>query len=154
MGSVTILKYRLELTTRQQKPALQGIEQSVYKAFRQVEEVSDFRILDMKITDGNRIHLAIKMSPRYSVSSMVNRIKGLTQHYVWQEEEAHLKQFYKGAKKKLWKDSFFCSTLGDEPENTVLSYIENQNGPDEEKDLAWTFTGEAKDLAALCHTSR
>ena len=114
MGSVTILKYRLELTTRQQKPALQGIEQSVYKAFRQVEEVSDFRILDMKIMDGNCIHLAIKMSPRYSVSSMVNRIKGLTQHYVWKEEEEHLKQFYRGTKKNLWKGSFFCSTLGDD----------------------------------------
>ena len=133
MGSTTVLKYHLELTTRQQKPALQGIEQSVYKAFRQVEEVSDFRILDMRITDGNRIRLAIKMSPRYSVSSMVNRIKGLTQHYVWQEEEGHLKKLYRGAKKNLWKGSFFCSTLGDESENTVLSYIENQNGPVEER---------------------
>lgn len=133
MGSTTILKYHLELTTRHQKLALQGIEQSVYKAFRQVEEVSDFRILDMKITDGNRIHLAIKMSPLYSVSSMVNRIKGLTQHYVWQEEEEHLKQFYKGAKKKLWKGSFFCSTLGDVSEETVFSYIENQTGPGEER---------------------
>ena len=133
MGSITILKYRLELTTRHQKPALQGIEQSVYKAFRQVEEVSDFRIFDMKITDGNRIHLAIKMSPRYSVSSMVNRIKGLTQHYVWQKEEDHLKQFYKGTKKKLWKGSYFCSTLGDEPETIVLSCIENKNGPGEER---------------------
>lgn len=131
MGSVTILKYHLELTTRHQKSALQGIEQSVYKAFRQVEEVSDFRILDMKITNGNHIHLAIKMSPRYSVSSMVNRIKGLSQHYVWQEEEDHLKQFYTGTKKKLWKDSFFCSTLGGMSEKTALRYIEKQKGPGE-----------------------
>ena len=129
MGSVTILKYHLDLTTRHQKSALQGIEQSVYKAFRQVEEVSDFRILDMKITNGNHIHLAIKMSPRYSVSSMVNRIKGLSQHYVWQEEEDHLKQFYTGTKKKLWKDSFFCSTLGGMSEKTALRYIEKQKRP-------------------------
>ena len=95
----------------------------MYKAFRQVEEVSDFRILDMKITNGNHIHLAIKMSPRYSVSSMVNRIKGLTQHYVWQEEEGHLKQFYRGTKKNLWKESFFCSTLGEVSEKAVLRYI-------------------------------
>lgn len=99
----------------------------MYKAFRQVEEVSDFRILNMKITDGNRIHLAIKMSPRYSVSSMVNRIKGLTQHYVWQEEEDYLQQFYQGTKKKLWKGSYFCSTLGDVSEKTVLRYVEKQN---------------------------
>lgn len=133
MGSVTILKYHLELTTRHQKPALQGIEQSVYKTLRHVEEVSDFRILDMRIEDGNHIHLAIKMSPRYSASSMVNRIKGLSQHYLWQEEEAHLKQFYWGSKKNLWKGYFFCSTLGDISEKTVLRYIEKQNGPGEEK---------------------
>ena len=110
MGSVTILKYRLDLTTKYHKPVLQGIEQSVFKALRRVEEVSDFRILDMWIEDRNRVCLAIKMSPVYSVSSMVNRIKGLSQHYLWQEED-HLRQFYRGAKKKLWEGSYFCSTL-------------------------------------------
>ena len=111
MGSVTILKYRLDLTTKYQKPVLQGIEPSVYRAFHHVEEVSDFRILDMKIEDKNRVCLAIKMSPVYSVSSMVNRIKGLSQHYLWQEEENHLRQFYGGTRKKLWEESYFCSTL-------------------------------------------
>ena len=50
---------------------------------RYVEKFSDFRIFDMWIEDGNRVHLVIKMSPGYSVSSMVNRITGLSQHYVW-----------------------------------------------------------------------
>ena len=111
MGSVTILKYRLDLTTKYHRPVLQGIEQSVFKALRHVEVVSDFRILDMRIEDGNRVRLAIKMSPVYSVASMVNRIKGLSQHYLWQEEENHLRQFYGGTRKKLWEGSYFCSTL-------------------------------------------
>lgn len=131
MGSVTILKYHLVLETKNHRPSLKGIEQSVYKALRRVEEVSDFRILDMRIKDGNHIHLAIKMSPRYSVSSMVNRIKGLSQHYLWQEQEDHLKKFYRGPKRKLWKGSYFCLTLGDVTEKTVLGYIEKQNGPGE-----------------------
>lgn len=131
MGSVIILKYHLVLVTKYRRPSLKGIEQAVYKALRHVEEVSDFRILDMRIEDGNHIHLAIKMSPRYSVSSMVNRIKGLSQHYLWLEEEDHLKQFYWGSKRKLWNGSYFCSTLGDVSEKTVLGYIEKQNGPGE-----------------------
>ena len=131
MGSVTILKYHLVLMTKNHRPSLKGIEQSVYKALRRVEEVSDFRILDMGIEDGNHIHLAIKMSPRYSVSSMVNRIRGLSQHYLWQEEEDHLKQFYRGSKKKLWNESYICSTLGVVSEETVLRYIEKQNDPGE-----------------------
>lgn len=128
MGSVTILKYHLALETTNHRPSLKGIEQSVYGALHRVEEVSDFRILDMRIEGGNHIHLAIKMSPRYSVSSMVNRIKGLSQHYLWQEEEDHLKQFYRGPKRKLWKGSYFCSTLGVVSEKTVLKYTDKQNG--------------------------
>ena len=132
MGSTTILKYHLVLVTKYRKPSLKGIEQSVYEALRCVEKTSDFRILDMGIEDGNHIHLAIKMSPRYSVSSMVNRIKGLPQHYLWLAEEDHLKKFYWGQKKKLWHGSYFCSTLGDVSQKTVLRYIEKQNGPREQ----------------------
>lgn len=76
MGSVPNLRYHLVLTTKYRRPALQGIEQSVYDTFREVEKVNDFKIIEMSIEDGNHIHLALKMSPRYSVSSMVNRIKG------------------------------------------------------------------------------
>ena len=132
MGSVTILKYHLVLDTRYHKSVLEGIEQSVYEALRCVEKTSDFRILDMGIEDGNRIHLVIKMSARYSVSSMVNRIRGLSQHYLWLAEEDHLKKFYWGQKKKLWHGSYFCSTLGDVSEKTVLKYIEKQNVPREQ----------------------
>ena len=90
MGSVTILKYYLVLTAKYHKSVFEGIEQSVYDALRYVADVSDFRILDMWIEDGNHVHLIIKMSPRYSVSSMVNRITGLSQHYLWQKEGDHL----------------------------------------------------------------
>ena len=80
MGSVTNLKYHVVLTTKYRKPALLGIEQSVYQAFRKVESVSDFTILDMNVEGGSHIYLAIKMSPQFSVDSMMNRIKGLTLH--------------------------------------------------------------------------
>lgn len=62
---------------------------------------------------------------------MANRIKGLSQHYLWQAQEDHLKQFYWGTKRKLWNGFYFCSTLGDVSEKIVLKYIEKQNGPEE-----------------------
>ena len=133
MGSVTNLKYHVVLTTKYRKPALLGIEQSVYQAFRKVEAVSDFTILDMNVEDGNHIHLAIKMSPRFSVASMMNRIKGLPLHYLWQEEPDHLAKFYRGTKRKLWHGAYFCTTLGDVSKDTVLNYIKKQNGPREQR---------------------
>lgn len=82
-------------------PALQGIEQSIYDAFREVEKVSDFKIIEMNAEDGNHIYLALKMSPRYSVSLMVNRIKGITTHLVWGREPQHISRFHWKGKKAL-----------------------------------------------------
>lgn len=132
MGSVTNLRYHLVLTTKYRRPVLQGIEQSVYDAFREVEKVSDFKIIEMNVEDGNHILLALKMSPRYSVSSMVNRIKGMTTHLVWEREPRHLFHFYRKGKRALWTGSYFCSTMGDVSNDTALRYIQNQNGPKEE----------------------
>lgn len=125
MGSVTNLRYRLILTTKYRRPVLQEIEQSVYDAFREVEKVSDFKIIEMNIEDGNHIHLVLKMSPRYSVSSMVNRIKGITTHLVWEREPQHLSRFYRKGKRALWAGAYFCSTMGDVSHNIVLRYIQN-----------------------------
>ena len=125
MGSVTNLRYRLILTTKYRRSVLQGIEQSVYDAFREVEKVSDFKIIEMNIEDGNHIHLVLKMSPRYSVSSMVNRIKGITTHLVWEREPQHLSRFYRKGKRALWAGAYFCSTMGDVSHNIVLRYIQN-----------------------------
>ena len=133
MGSVTNLKYHVVLTTKYKKPALLGIEQSVYQAFRHVEAVSDFTILDMNVEGGSHIYLAIKMSPRFSVDSMMNRIKGLTLHYLWQEESDHLSKFYRGTKRKLWHGAYFCATLGDVSKDTALNYIKKQNDPREQR---------------------
>jgi len=132
MGSVTNLKYHVVLTTRHKKPVLLGIEQSVYQAFRKVESVSDFTILDMNVEDGSHMYLAIKMSPRFSVDSMMNRIKGLTLHYLWQEESDHLSKFDQVPKRKLWHGAYFCATLGDVSKDTVLNYIRKQNEPREQ----------------------
>ena len=125
MGSVTNLRYHLILTTKYRRLALQGIEQSVYDAFREVEKVSDFKIIEMNVENGNHIHLVLKMSPRYSISSMVNRIKGITTHLVWEREPQHLSRFYRKGKRALWTRAYFCSTMGDVSHNIVLRYIQN-----------------------------
>lgn len=130
-GSATNLRYHLVLATKYRRPAPQGIEQSVYDAFREVEKMSDFKIIEMNVEDGNHIHIALKMSPRYSVSSMVNRIKGITAHLVWGREPRRLPRFYWKGKRVLWTGAYFCSTMGDVSSDIVLRYVQSQNGPKE-----------------------
>lgn len=99
MGSVTNLRYHLVLTTKYRRSVLQGIEQSVYDAFREVEKVSDFKII------------------------------GMTTHLVWEREPQHLSRFYWKGKRTLWIGAYFCSTMGDVSDDIVLRYIQNQNSP-------------------------
>lgn len=111
MRSKTRLYYHIILITKYEKSSLAGIEQQVYSAFRQVEDHSSFEILAMRIEDGSHIHLVIKSSPQYSVSGIVNRLKGWTLKHLWDSNEKHLSQFYQGEKKKLWHSKYYCDTV-------------------------------------------
>ena len=129
MGSKTNLRYHLILTTKYRRPALQGIEAQVYQAMREVEHHSSFKILAMGIEDGNHIHLAIKAAPKYSVSSLVNRIKGMSQKRLWDRCQPHLEKHYWGKTRKLWHGAYYASTTGEVSTPTILQYIKNQTGP-------------------------
>ena len=131
MGSKTRLYYHVILTTKYRKTALRGIEQQVYRAFRKVENHSSFKILDMCIEDGNHIHLVIKSSPQYSISGIVNRLKGWTLKHLWDSDEKHLSQFYWGDKKKLWHGGYYCDTVGKVSQDKILEYVKSQNGEKE-----------------------
>ena len=85
MGAKTRLTYHIILTTKYRKPVLFGIEQQVYQALRDVEAKLSFRIVEMGIEDGNHIHLVVESSPYYSVSGIVNRVKGFSLKYLWAE---------------------------------------------------------------------
>lgn len=128
MSGKTSLKYHVILTTRYRRPALTNIEQTVYAAMREAEARSSFKILDMGIEDGNHIHLVILAEPKYSIASYINRLKGISQKYLWDKEPQHLKKHYWGGK-KLWHGSYFCSTIGDVSIDKILEYVKTQNGP-------------------------
>ena len=132
MGSKTTLIYHVILTTKYRKKALLGIEKETYKAFREVESHSSFKILAMGIEDGNHIHLVIKSSPQYSVSGIVNRLKGWTLHHLWDSSSSHLSSFYWGEKRKLWHGGYYCDTVGKVSRDRILEYVRSQDGLVEE----------------------
>lgn len=133
MGSKTNLRYHLVLTTKYRRPALKGIEQDVYAAFRQVESFSEFTIQVMGIEGGNHIHLVLRASPTYSIASLVNRIKGMTLRILWDQCSDHLSAYYWGHSKKLWHGAYYCDTTGNVSSDAVLNYVKHQHGPAEKK---------------------
>lgn len=121
----TSLRYHIILSTKYRKKALTGIENTVLDAFRVAEEKSDFRIIEMN-TDKDHIHLLVTFKPALSIEQVVRRMKQLTTHYIWEREEAHLRNFYWKNKRILWTNGYFCSTIGEVSESRVIEYIRHQ----------------------------
>lgn len=76
--------------------------------------------------DGNHVHLVIDSPPRCSPAQLVGRIKQLSTHRLWNSHEDNLKNIYYGKKKMMWSSGYFCETVGNVSEKTVLDYVKNQ----------------------------
>lgn len=121
----TSLRYHIIFSTKYRKKALTNIHSTVLEAFRYAEKNSSVRIIEMN-TDEDHIHLLITFKPALSIEQVVRRLKQLTTHYLWEREESHLREHYWGAKKRLWTGGYFCATIGEASESTIVNYIKNQ----------------------------
>ncbi len=77
-------------------------------------------IIEMEIMP-NHVHLLIEVDPQFGIHKVVKRIKGITSR--------HLRKEFKELTTKLptlWSNSYFVSTVGGAPLNTIKQYIENQ----------------------------
>jgi len=82
---------------------------------------------DLKEFNGesDHVHLLLNYSPKYSLSSIVNSLKGVSSRRLKQERPDMLKKFYNGA---LWSPSYFVGSVGGAPLTVLKKYIENQAG--------------------------
>ncbi len=85
---------------------------------------SDFNIIEME-SDIDHIHIMLQHIPRVSISSIVNRIKSITTHRIWEKHSNYLqKQFWK--EKTFWSDGYFVCSVGEASPETIQNYIANQ----------------------------
>lgn len=120
----TSVRYHLIFSTKFRRKCLDEIRDTVLNSFREVEKVSDFKILVMEL-DKDHIHLLMKWKPHLSIEQVVGRLKQMTTKLIWDKEETYLRKFY-WKDKKLWTGGYFCSTIGEVSEETIKKYIENQ----------------------------
>ncbi len=72
----------------------------------------------------DHVHLLINYPPKCSVSTLVNRLKGVSARLLRQKFE-RLRNFY--WKNTLWSPSYFAGSCGGAPLEVLKSYIKNQN---------------------------
>ena len=114
---ILVCKYRTKLLIGQ-------IENEIKKYIIEICSESNFGI-DIMETDKDHIHLLLDITPNYSISSIVNRLKVISTNRIWKTQKQYLqKHFWK--EKTFWSDGYFVSSIGNASPETVRKYIENQ----------------------------
>ena len=92
--------------------------------FKDIEKYSNFEIFEMEV-DVDHIHFLIKSKPKYSLLSIIRRLKQLSTYRVWKYYNNILKNYY-WKENTLWSDGYFVCTIGNVSKETIQKYIQSQ----------------------------
>lgn len=98
------------------------VKQSMLEASGKNKDFSVYRIE----TDKDHIHVLVHATPNIAPYKIVHCLKQRSTFEVWNRFPLYMKQFYWSGKHKLWTRGYFCSSIGDVSEKTLIPYIENQ----------------------------
>jgi putative transposase len=76
----------------------------------------------------DHVHLLVQYPPKLSVSTLVNRLKGVSAHYLREEFTGRTNRFL--IRGHLWSPSYFAASAGGAPLTVIKQYIEGQDRPD------------------------
>ena len=75
----------------------------------------------------DHVHLLVRYPPRLPVSTLVNRLKGVSAHYLRKEFTGRVSQHLMHG--HLWSPSYFAASCGGAPLEIIKQYIEQQKRP-------------------------
>lgn len=115
---VFVTKYRRNVFDAQILDSMRDIFVSVCSKFN--AELKEFNGED------DHVHLLINYPPKYSVSVLVNSLKGVSSRLLRMEFEKLRAKYWKGV---LWSPSYFAGSCGGASLDILKSYIEKQHRP-------------------------
>lgn len=122
-GAVFSLKYHLVWCPKYRRSVL--TEDVVVRLSEIIQQVADELEATIHVHEimPDHVHLFVESDPRWSVSEIVNRLKG-TSSRLLRAEFPHLKSRLP----TLWSKSYYAGTIGSVSEETVRHFIESQKG--------------------------
>ena len=117
-----LILYHIILVTKYRHRILNLVD--IKSIFRDIEIESEFDIIEMEV-DIDHIHFLIKSQPKYSILSIVRRLKQLSTFKVWKYYNNILYNYY-WQEKTLWSDGYFVCTIGNVSKETIQQYIQSQ----------------------------
>lgn len=116
-------KYHIVWITKYRKKVLLGdIATRIRDIIRQVCEKYSVDIIRGNVSP-DHIHIMVSIPPHYSVSKIVQNIKGRSSRKI-QQEYPQIRKEYWG--KHFWGIGYFCTTTGNVTDEMIMKYIEEQ----------------------------
>lgn len=109
------VKYRKSLLTNEIGDRLKEICHEIAKEQNAIIEAIE--------TDVNHVHVMLNLKPTHSLPSLVQYFKGRSSRLLFQEFPYLKNRLWGG---HLWSPSYFVTTAGGAPLETLKSYVENQ----------------------------
>lgn len=117
---VFVTKYRYNVLTGEHIEYLRGIFKET------MEEMGG--ILEEFDGERNHVHLLIQYPPKWSISVIVNNLKGRSSRLL-RRDMPDVKKRYWGDGSALWHRSYFAGSVGGAPLEIVKQYIQQQDTP-------------------------
>lgn len=122
-------QYHVIFCPKYRRKVLVGeVEQRLKSIAHEVAGEMNVEILEME-TDQDHIHLLVSVDPQWGVGRFVKTLKGRSSRLL-RDEFPHLKMRLP----TLWSNSYFVTTVGGAPLETVKKYIENQQTSERPKE--------------------
>lgn len=77
--------------------------------------------------ESDHVHLLISYPPKYSISQIVNSLKGVSSRKIKMHHPELIRPAY--MKDAIWSPSYFASSVGGAPIEVLKQYIEQQDRP-------------------------
>ncbi len=117
------LKYHIVGIPKDRKRVLEGaVVTELRKLLHECAMVNDWSIEELGI-ESDHVHLLVQLSPKWSVSAAVQRMKGGTSRKL-RTAFPELEEFLWGD--SFWADGFFAETVGVLQEEMIHKYIREQ----------------------------
>src|SRR5437016_1229207 len=112
--------YHIVWLPKYRKKILKGeIKARIEEILRECAEINNWQIQALNI-QVDHVHLVIQIPPSISVSSAIQKLKGISSRLIRKELPQEIKKFLWGI--DFWADGFFCESIGSCSEETILNY--------------------------------
>ena len=115
---VFVTKYRKKVFTAETLNAVRKIFSDVCNDF-------EAKLIEFE-GEKDHVHLLVEYPPKFSVSKLVNSLKGVSSRHLRKRYPSMAQNYYKGV---LWSPSYFAGSCGGAPLNVIKQYIEQQERP-------------------------